>query len=48
MEQAIDIKRHSLVQLCAMLALVLSKIFDQVGGRRGLFNSEGGELGLQD
>ena len=30
MEQAIDIKRHSLVQLCAMLALVLSKILTKL------------------
>ena len=43
---------HSVVDQ-ALLALFLGKIFDQVGGSEwsadvGLFNFEGGELGLED
>ena len=48
------IKMHNLVELWALLALFLSKIFDQVGDSVydrmmadvGLFNFEGWELGL--
>ena len=47
------ITMHSLVELWALLAMLLSKIFDQVGGSEwsadvGLFNFEGREQGLED
>ena len=44
---------HNLMELWALLAVFLSKIFDQVWGSEwsadvGLFSLEGPELGLED